>query len=508
MESAEPLRESVWRRGPGTAARRVRVVVGLAVALVSGAVGAFAQGPGPDRPALTTTFSANAATLGAIPDGPGTPNLCGPSGIPKNVTFTVTGMGTTLTDVSVSVTFSGTGPGHPFAGDLTAILISPSAQVHVLFGRTGATTATGCGDSSDLVGPYVYSDSATESWWPAATAAGAAVPIPSGAYRTSQSGGVGATGANTLMAPAFSGSTVNGTWTLRLTDSGGGDTASVVAASLTVTTGSAPTTVADSYTTPFNTVLGVAAPGVLANDVSVGAATAQLVSPPSHGTLTLTAAGGFTYSPNGGFVGADGFQYRAVNDVGPGNTVQVLVMVQNPTIVQPPYNLRVENVVGRTVTLRWDIPSIGPRPDGFVLEGGVSPGQVAAQLLTGSPVPVFTFEAPVGSFFIRMRALTGQISSGVSGEVPLHVGVPVPPSAPQALLATVNGNALSLSWKNSFTGGAPTGMVIDATGSLNAAVPIGVGESATFPVVPAGAYTLRLRAVNGGGSSPASRRWR
>ena len=39
--------------------------------------------------------------------------------------------------------------------------------------------------------------------------------------------------------------------------------------------------------------------------------TAQLVSNPSHGTLTLNANGSFTYTPTTGYTGTDSFTYRA-----------------------------------------------------------------------------------------------------------------------------------------------------------------------------------------------------
>jgi hypothetical protein len=53
--------------------------------------------------------------------------------------------------------------------------------------------------------------------------------------------------------------------------------------------------------------------GVLANDLSVNGPflAATLVSGPAHGTLSFGSNGGFTYTPNIGFVGEDTFTYRA-----------------------------------------------------------------------------------------------------------------------------------------------------------------------------------------------------
>ena len=185
------------------------------------------------------TFAANPATLGAIPDGPGTPTLCGSDGAPRNVTFTVSGISGAPTNVEVGMTFGA--PIHTFVGDVTAVLIAPNGASHTLFGYTGSTTAAGCGDSSDLAGPYNFKDSAAAppsgGWWQAATTAGAAVAIASGDYRSTARGGAGATNPQppTSINTSFAGVTnANGTWTLRLTDGGGGDTGAVSAATLTV----------------------------------------------------------------------------------------------------------------------------------------------------------------------------------------------------------------------------------------------------------------------------------
>ena len=75
----------------------------------------------------------------------------------------------------------------------------------------------------------------------------------------------------------------------------------------------APTAAADEYTTDENTVLTVAATGVLANDIDPDGDTlsAILVTGPTSGTLTLNADGSFTYTPNTDFSGTDSFVYKA-----------------------------------------------------------------------------------------------------------------------------------------------------------------------------------------------------
>src|SRR5213076_2258939 len=75
----------------------------------------------------------------------------------------------------------------------------------------------------------------------------------------------------------------------------------------------APVAVNDSYTTPEDTTLDVAARGVLINDSDVDGDTlsAILVSQPTHGVLTLNTNGGFTYLPATNYNGADSFTYKA-----------------------------------------------------------------------------------------------------------------------------------------------------------------------------------------------------
>ncbi|MES2660456.1 MAG: Ig-like domain-containing protein, partial [Verrucomicrobiota bacterium] len=74
----------------------------------------------------------------------------------------------------------------------------------------------------------------------------------------------------------------------------------VTTVSLTVTAvNDAPVAVADAGTTAEDTLLTVAAPGVLSNDTDIegGTLTVAVVTGPAHGTLTLNANGGYDYDP-------------------------------------------------------------------------------------------------------------------------------------------------------------------------------------------------------------------
>lgn len=191
--------------------------------------------------APSATFAADAPSLGAIPDHVTGCDATGAT--PRNVTFTVSGLSGSVSTVELSnLTFGA--PAHTWMGDIEAVLIAPNGASHTVFGRTLATTATSCGDATDLTGPYAFSDSAAAppngGWWQTSNILGTTVPMTVGTYRTTGIGGAGATipMPPTNMNPAFTGvANANGTWTLRLSDHGGGDTGAVSAATLTVTTG-------------------------------------------------------------------------------------------------------------------------------------------------------------------------------------------------------------------------------------------------------------------------------
>lgn len=104
----------------------------------------------------------------------------------------------------------------------------------------------------------------------------------------------------------------------------------------------APLAVEDSYSLTQGTTLTVAAPGVLANDTlhnatiasfgpSSGAELTTLGSPSptaNGGTLTLSADGGFTYTPASTFAGTDTFRYLLQN--AGGSSLATVAIVVRP----------------------------------------------------------------------------------------------------------------------------------------------------------------------------------
>src|SRR5437879_5974214 len=89
---------------------------------------------------------------------------------------------------------------------------------------------------------------------------------------------------------------------------------SAATVSITVTAVNDPPVAAnDSYAATEDTVLTIAAPGVLANDSDVDGdpLTALIVVGPAHGSVTLNATGSFTYTPAANYNGPDSFTYKA-----------------------------------------------------------------------------------------------------------------------------------------------------------------------------------------------------
>ncbi|PYR63826.1 MAG: hypothetical protein DMF88_24480, partial [Acidobacteria bacterium] len=110
---------------------------------------------------------------------------------------------------------------------------------------------------------------------------------------------------------------------------GQGGTATA-AVSITITAANhAPVAVNDSYTTPEDTPLTIAAPGVLGNDTDADSnpLTAIQVAAPANGTLTLNANGSFTYTPTANFNGSDSFTYKANDGTLNSNTATVTITV-------------------------------------------------------------------------------------------------------------------------------------------------------------------------------------
>jgi hypothetical protein len=200
---------------------------------------------------------------------------------------------------------------------------------------------------------------------------------------------------------------------------------------------------------------------------------------------------------------------RAIQQIpfaGEGFTQAILVAPAPPPPPDPPANLIVRSIAGLDATLQWRPPAGGSPPTGYHLEGGAAPGQTLATIPTGTTTPIFTVTAPPGSYYLRVRTVSGSKRSEPSNEVPLHLSSAVRPSAPEGLTALVNGPSLWLTWRNTFAGGRPEGALLDVAGAATTTIPLGAGESFSYPNVPPGTYTLGVRTSNAAGASDPSNR--
>lgn len=108
----------------------------------------------------------------------------------------------------------------------------------------------------------------------------------------------------------------------------------------------------DSVTTSSEVPLSVAAPGVLANDSGTGLSVVAWTQP-SHGTLTMQATGGFSYSPAAGFSGSDSFGYTVSDQAGATASATVSVSVS------PPKAVLARDSFTRTLTGSWGTADLG-----------------------------------------------------------------------------------------------------------------------------------------------------
>ncbi len=170
-------------------------------------------------------------------------------------------------------------------------------------------------------------------------------------------------------------------------------------------------------------------------------------------------------------------------------------------VLTQPTGLYAASIVGNQVTLRWTEPEAGPPAGGYVIRGGLTPGDTQVLIPTGSQDPIFTLTAPSGSFYVSVH---GEDPAEPSNEIRIFVNVPQAPSAPQNLVGLVNGSSVALAWRNTFEGGEPSSILLDVSGPLTTSIPLGLTESITFDNVPAGSYTVSVRAANATGTSASS----
>jgi VCBS repeat-containing protein len=126
----------------------------------------------------------------------------------------------------------------------------------------------------------------------------------------------------------------NGTdaFTYTATDGNGGTDTAFVAIFVDRGPNRPPNANNDAFTTPHNTAVSG---NVLANDSEPDGdmLIASLDTSPAHGNVALNFDGSFSYLPNGGFVGADSFTYKASDGLGGFDLAKVEINVTLPTVL-------------------------------------------------------------------------------------------------------------------------------------------------------------------------------
>lgn len=168
-----------------------------------------------------------------------------------------------------------------------------------------------------------------------------------------------------------------------------------------------------------------------------------------------------------------------------------------------PAQLSVDTVQGNLVSLSWEAPE-GPTPDGYLLEGGFAPNDVAGSLALGNGATSTQIALPPGVYFIRTYAVENGVRSAASNEIQVSVGLAARPDEPVEFRGLAVGHGVVLGWRQPLTGGTPDTVLLEVSGPVAGNFPL--GPTGTFRVdgVPDGTYTMRLRAANAAGASDAT----
>jgi VCBS repeat-containing protein len=181
----------------------------------------------------------------------------------------------------------------------------------------------------------------------------------------------------------------------------------------------------DEYTVAEDGVLTVpAASGVLDNDGSGETLTAELVSQPTNGTLTLNADGSFMYTPNDDFSGVDTFTYKAKNGSIVGNVATVKINVT--AVSDPPVgvadNYTTNEDTALTVPVAEGVLKNDSDPDEETLTVTVDTGPVHGTLAL-NPDGSFVY-TPTGNYN-GTDTFTYRISDGTNTSNPITVTISV-----------------------------------------------------------------------------------
>ena len=184
-----------------------------------------------------------------------------------------------------------------------------------------------------------------------------------------------------------------------------------------------PSVVDDAFNVPFNATISG---DVTVNDVAV--ASVSLQAGPSHGTLSLTAGGTFTYTPTPGYSGGDSFSY--VGNGGAAGVANVLLSVaaqltgvaNTPTAAADTYS---SNVATRFASSRPGVLANDSDPNGFPLTAGSVSGSTCGSV-TLNPDGSFSVTVPPNTPTCQFsyNATNSQGTASTPATVTINFGSP------------------------------------------------------------------------------------
>jgi hypothetical protein len=179
------------------------------------------------------------------------------------------------------------------------------------------------------------------------------------------------------------------------------------------------------------------------------------------------------------------------------------IAVQAGCVVAPPAPGPLTfTTAGATVSLAWGASATAAS---YTLEAGSVPGSSALGAFPLGPRTSFSASAPLGTYYVRVRAANDCGNSGPSNEVAVTLdGTTSIPGPPTALTAVVAGRRVTFTWTPPASGGTPASYVIEAgttPGGVIANLPT-TAPGLVVPNAPSGTFYVRVRAVNAAGTSP------
>ncbi|MGE7370694.1 IPT/TIG domain-containing protein [Neorhizobium sp. NPDC001467] len=295
-------------------------------------------------------------------------------------------------------------------------------------------------------------------------------------------------------------------------------------------TGSSSYTLAIAERLPVaNPVTATVVRGSVNNPITLSitggpATTVAVTAGPSNGSVNV-AGTAITYTPTGGFVGTDSFDYTASNASGASAPATVSITVANPVLtLAPAAGPLPDGTLGAAYSQTLSA-SGGTAPYGFTVTGGALPPGLAiasgSNVIAGTPTVAGTYSLSITA--TDAGGATGVVSYSLRIQPAALVlsppnGSALPPATVNAAYSYAGINATGGSGPASFSAtGLPAGLVIAANGAISgtpsvsgrytptvtATDPAGAVATATYDLVVNAAASTFVFTPAGGALPPA-----